>query len=227
MVFVRFQIDWNVWRVPGPLANGSNAPPLPLNESTQLDFWPRYSPDGKRIAFISRRSGTTEVWTSDSDGTNPARLTFLGRDDLEMNVTWSADAQHLAFTAPVGGNHDIYVIAAQGGFPERVTDTSEDERSPSFSQDGRWVYFTLRTSASEQQIWKVSRAGGPPVQVTSHGGLEAHESPDGRFLYFTEGAYRGPLGIWRMSLPNGAEEKIVNQGDARRWDTGRASATSR
>jgi Tol biopolymer transport system component/DNA-binding winged helix-turn-helix (wHTH) protein len=219
MVFVRFQLDWNVWRVPGPFANASDMSARRLIDSTQLEFSPRYSPSGNRVAFISRRSGTTEVWTSDSDGSNPARLTFLDRDDMEMDVAWSPDGQHLAFTPPVGGSHDIHILSVQGGFPERVTTTPEDERLPSFSHDGRWIYFTVRKGGSDGEIWKVSRAGGPPVRVTRHGGLEARESPDGRFLYFTkriQGA--GPLGIWRMSLANGNEEKIVDHGEAQRWD---------
>ncbi len=226
MVYVRYLLDWNIWRIPGPLANRSDTPPVRLIESTQLDFFPRFSPDGKRIAFISRRSGTTEVWTSDSDGTNQARLTFRDRDDvddIETHVTWSADGQQLAFTALAGGNRDIYLIAAQGGFPGRMTTTPEDERFPSFSRDGRWIYFTSRKSGSEQ-IWKVSRAGGTPVQVTQHGGVEAYESPDGQFLYFTKRLnYLGEAGIWRMLLPAGEEEKVLEHGSALHWgvhDTG-------
>jgi Tol biopolymer transport system component/DNA-binding winged helix-turn-helix (wHTH) protein len=220
LVFARFQLDWNVWRVAGPLANRPEASPRRIIDSTQLDLLPRYSPDGKNIAFISRRSGTTEVWTARSDGTSPVRLTFLGRDDLEMDVDWSPDGQQLVFTASsAGGNYDMYLIAAQGGLPERVTATPEDERFPSFSRDGRWIYFTSRKGGREPQIWKRPRAGGTTVQVTRHGGVAGRESPDGRFLYFAKrDETGGPLGIWRMSLTSGHEEQIVEQGVPRWWD---------
>jgi len=219
MAYVRFQVDWNVWRVPRPLTTGVGASAHRLIDSTQLESSPRYSPNGKRIAFISRRSGTTEVWTSDSDGGNATRLTFLDRDDLEMDVAWSPDGEHVAFTSMIEGSHDIHIVAAQDGFVERVTATPEDERLPSFSQDGQWIYFASRNGASVHEIWKVSRAGGAAVRVTRNGGVEARESPDGRFLYFTKGRHQpGPVGIWRKRLPDGEEEKIVDHGDAQRWD---------
>jgi Tol biopolymer transport system component len=219
MVYVRFEVDWNVWRVPGPLTTSPDAPAHRLIDSTQLESSPRFSPNGKRIAFISRRSGSTELWVADSDGNNPTQLTFLDRDDLEMDVAWSPDGQHLAFTSTIEGGHDIHIVSAQGGFAERVTATVEDERFPSFSHDGQWIYFATRKGGSAHQVWKVSRAGGQPVQVTQNGGLEARESPDGRFLYFTKGRNQpGPPGIWRKRLPDGEEEKIADHGDAQRWD---------
>jgi Tol biopolymer transport system component len=122
------------------------------------------------------------------------------------------------FTSPVDGTHDLYVVASQGGLPERLTATPADERFPSFSRDGRWIYFTQRTDGTDQ-VWKISRSGGAAVQVTRQGGIDAHESPDGRFLYFAKGSYtEGRLGIWRMALPDGSEEKVLDHGESARWD---------
>lgn len=218
LVFTRFLTDWNVWRVSGPMGQDQAMAPRRLIDSTQLDFFPRYSPDGARIAYVSQRSGATEVWTSDAEGANPLRLTFLDRDDLTKSVAWSPDGRELVFTSLVDGARDLYVIASQGGLPERITATPGDERLPRFSRDGRWLYFTRQTSG-EEQIWKAPRSGGPAVQVTKHGGADAYESPDGRFLLFTKGSFlAGRFGIWRMSLPDGDEEKLVEAGDVNRWD---------
>jgi dipeptidyl aminopeptidase/acylaminoacyl peptidase len=146
------------------------------------------------------------------------RLTFLERDDLAKSVAWAPDGRELVFTSLVDGARDLYVIASQGGLPERLTTTPTDERLPRYSRDGRWIYFTKLTNGAEQ-TWKVSRSGGPPVQVTTHGGADANESPDGRFLFLTKGSFSaGRLGIWRMSLPDGEPEKLVETGDANRWD---------
>ena len=216
MVYVRIQMDWNVWRLRGPLAT-SVASPARLVESTQIDTLPQYSPDGRKIAFISNRSGMYEIWLSDSDGSNPARLTFLDRNDLGMAAAWSFDSDYLAFSAAVEGNADLYLIPAKGGFPSRVTRTSEDERYPSFSRDGRWIYFSSRRSGSDQ-VWRVARKGGTPVQMTRNGGIDAKESPDGRFLYFTKAAFEvGQPGIWRKPLPDGTEERIADSGQALQW----------
>ena len=162
MVYVRIQIDWNVWRLPGPLATSVSSP-VRLVESTQIDTRPQYSADGRKIAFISNRSGMDEIWLSDSDGSNAARLTFLDRNDLGLTAAWSFDSEYLAFSAAVEGNADLYLIPAKGGFPSRVTRTSEDERYPSFSRDGRWIYFSSRRSGSDQ-VWRVARKGARPCR---------------------------------------------------------------
>jgi Tol biopolymer transport system component len=217
MVYVRGQFDSNIWRTPGPLATGAATPPARFVESTQLDFVPQFSPDRGTIAFISRRSGTTELWTSSSDGANLTRLTFLEQDDLEMNFAWSPDGREIVLTAWAGGNRDIHVIPAHGGNPERITTTPAHERFPSFSRDGRSIYFTSRQSGADE-IWKVSRSGGSPMQVTRHGGVEAHEAADGRALYFTKAVnYTLPQGIWRTSPVGGEEEMILDRGFSQQW----------
>ena len=217
MVYARGQFDSNIWRTPGPLATGAATPPVRFVESTQLDFVPQFSPDGSTIAFISRRSGTTELWTSSSDGTKLARLTFLEHDDLDMNFAWSPDGREIALTAWAGGNREIHVIPAHGGNTERITTTPAHERFPSFSRDGRSIYFTSRQSGRDE-IWKVSRSGGSPMQVTRHGGIEAYESADGRALYFTKALnYRLPQGIWKTSPLGGEEAMIVDRGFSQQW----------
>ncbi|MBV9676886.1 MAG: PD40 domain-containing protein [Acidobacteriaceae bacterium] len=55
---------------------------------------------------------------------------------------------------------------------------------PSWSPDGRWLYFKSQRSGSDQ-IWKIPAAGGAPVQLTRHGGSEAFASPDGKLIYYT------------------------------------------
>ena len=175
MVYVRGQFDSNIWRTPGPLTTGAATAPVRFIQSTQLDFMPRFSPDRRTIAFISRRSGTTELWTSSSDGANLTRLTFFEQDDPKMDFAWSPDAWELALTVWAGGDREIHVIPAQVGNPERITTTPAHERFPSFSGDGRSIYFTSRPSGADE-IWKGSRSGGSPMQVTRHGGVEAHES---------------------------------------------------
>ena len=216
LVYVGIHIDWNVWRLPGPLARPGTAASR-LVASTQIDANPLYSPDGAKIAFISNQSGMHELWLADANGANPTRLTFLDSNNIGMTASWSYDSQHLVFSAAVDNNADIYVIPATGGFPRRVTQTAEDERFPSFSRDGRWIYFSSRKSGSDQ-VWRVPRGGGPSVQITQNGGIDARESPDARFLYFTKALLQvGPQGVWRKPLPSGSDEKIADAGQAMQW----------
>ena len=70
------------------------------------------------------------------------------------------------------------------------------------SQDGRWIYF-VSTSSGSHQIWKVSSAGGPAVQVTRSGGWNAFESADGRLLYYAKQFVDAE--IWRVPTGGGEE----------------------
>ena len=72
---------------------------------------------------------------------------------------------------------------------------------PSWSNDGKWIYFASNRSG-ELQIWKVPRSGespsDPAVQVTKEGGFRPIQSRDGKYLYFAKG--RGRRGLWRLEL---------------------------
>jgi Tol biopolymer transport system component len=98
-----------------------------------------------------------------------------------------------------------------------TTDPAEDA-IPSWSRDGRWIYFeSARTGL--RQIWKVPSGGGQAIQVTSAGGFAAEESSDGRYLYYSKSEEDGR--IWRMPLNGGSEELVRSEplpfGYARCW----------
>jgi dipeptidyl aminopeptidase/acylaminoacyl peptidase len=78
---------------------------------------------------------------------------------------------------------DIYLVPSEGGAPRRLTTEPSLEGRPSWSQDGRWIYF-YSTRTGEQEIWKMPVEGGRAVQVISGGGHESFESPDGKQLYY-------------------------------------------
>jgi Tol biopolymer transport system component len=99
------------------------------------------------------------------------------------------------------------VIDAGGGTPRVVTHGNYNDIVPSWSADGRFIYFGSNRSGF-WQIWKTPSDGsGSAVQVTTVGGMVGMESTDGRWLYFTR--YAGP-GIWRRSTAGGPERKIFD-----------------
>src|SRR4029453_18823365 len=137
-----------------------------------------------KIAFVSGRSGTQEIWLCASDGSNPVRLTSMGGPTV-VGPQWSPDGRRIAFFATTGsaGTYVTYVADADGGHPSRVTRTEgELEALPNWSRDGRSLYLTSGRSGS-LQIWKMSLEGGDPVQLTRGGGAEGSESPDAPIIY--------------------------------------------
>ena len=90
-----------------------------LVASSRWDMDGVYSPDGKRIAFGSDRSGTFEIWICNSDGTNQLQLTSLAGAD-SGTPKWSPEGKTIAFDARVAGHGDIFIISADGGSPRRL-----------------------------------------------------------------------------------------------------------
>lgn len=250
LAFVRNLWDVDVYRQVGAAA-------APFLESTFGELEAHHSPDGRRIAFQSDRVGDVmEVWLADADGSNPVRLT-RGPGRRQQAPRWSPDGLSIAFDSQAEDGHfDVWTIGVDGSGSRQVTHDPTDEKTPSWSRDGRFVYFeSNRTGRSE--VWRAPPAGGAWEQVTHEGGCNAHESPDGRTLYYmrtctsdallarsTAGGQErmilqcvdgwsyavGPQGIFHVDCSS-PEAPVPSQHILRHWDAatgqGRAVAHSR
>jgi serine/threonine protein kinase len=202
LAYTKVLDDWNIWRLKIPAADERH-PPMKLIYSTQAEDSPQYSPDGKRIAFSSNRSGSYEIWICDSEGKNPAPVTSIGGPSTG-SPRWSPDGQRIAFDSLVGGKSDIYVVPADGGPAKCLTGNYKAGAVlPSWSRDGEWIYF-----ASEEQVWKLPIFGGEPVQVTRDGGWLPRASLDGKFIYYMHWVASG-LSIRRVPVQGGEEAEVV------------------
>jgi Tol biopolymer transport system component/DNA-binding winged helix-turn-helix (wHTH) protein len=213
LVYTRFLNDLNIWRVPGPNSPDRNSPPAKLIASTRYDSESQFSPDGKRIVFNSNRSGKFELWTCDAEGHDCEQLTFLD-GAIPGSPRWSPDSRSVAFDSPNAGNSNIYVIDLGAGPPRLITSEPSADVRPSWSRDGRWIYFGSNRSG-EWQIWKSPRQGGRAVQVTgAKGAREAFESLDGKFIYY---AKLGAPGIWKIPAEGGDEMRVLQEGAISLW----------
>jgi Tol biopolymer transport system component len=87
---------------------------------------------------------------------------------------------------------------------------------PSFSRDGKFVYFASDRTG-DWQVWKVPVAGGPEIQVTNRGGFAALESPDGN-IYYSKSDGSNPE-IWRLPISGGAEAAVSPLVRPRTWSS--------
>jgi Tol biopolymer transport system component/tRNA A-37 threonylcarbamoyl transferase component Bud32 len=178
LAFTRYTSRPNIYRLQ---LGGS---PTPLIESSSTNRFAQYSPDGRRIAFESGRAGDRhEIWLADADGSNPTRLT-RGPGHYQGSPRWAPDGRTIAFDSRSDdGQWDIWTIGIDGLGLRQVTHDPLCAIVPSFSRDGRWIYFgSNRTGRHE--VWRVAAAGGTDEQVTHEGGSVPVESFDGRTLYY-------------------------------------------
>ena len=164
---------------------------------------PQSSPDGKKLAFMSDRSGSLEIWTSNQDGSSLVKLTNLGSCG---SPRWSPDSRWIAFDTKPAGRPAIYIVPASGGQPVSLVQEESENMVPSWSNDGRWIYFAS-SRTGQDQVWKVPASSGEAVQVTRTGGFAAVESYDGRTLYYAKTRRENPE-IWQIPVQGGPETLV-------------------
>jgi Tol biopolymer transport system component/DNA-binding winged helix-turn-helix (wHTH) protein len=205
--------DANIWRIDVASAAEGKQSPTKVIASTRHEAGPHVSPDGTRIAFHSDRSGSFEIWVCDAAGANLVQVTSFG-GPMVGAPRWSPRGREIAFDIVENGHSNIHVVNVEGLRPRRVTTEPSDEVVPSWSADGRWIYFSSnRTGRSE--VWKVPAAGGPAVQVTTRGGFAAFESNDGQFLYYSDGV--ASAGLWRVPTSGGRASRLLDFPTAGYW----------
>jgi eukaryotic-like serine/threonine-protein kinase len=194
-----------IWRMRGRRSSPADRVPQRLIASQWNDLGAAYSPDGRRIAFASDRSGTQGVWVSDEHGANPVPLTASFSSLGGGGSPWSPDGRRIVFFSKESGSWDLYLVDSKGGRPRRLTHERSAEGAGSFSRDGRFVYF-FSDRSGQLRIWKMPVDGGPARQVSQRAGYYAQESWDGRSVYFSDPHEHG---IWKVPVEGGEETLVV------------------
>jgi serine/threonine protein kinase len=215
LAFQHMFANVDVWRIPiSAMQKVGQLSALIASTREDIVRANAFSPDGRKIAFTSGRSGPHAVWIANADGSSPSLL-FGGSEYLSGSPAWSPDGKWVAFDTRKDGNAQVYVISADGGDPRRLTHDSFDDMVPYWSHDGKWIYFGSN-HGERFEIYKISPGGGPVLQVTHTGGWSAQESDDGRFLYYQRN--RGGDGpLLRAPVQGGPEVQILPTVGERVW----------
>jgi Tol biopolymer transport system component len=203
LAFVRSGASLGIYRLE------VSRPAVAVVVSSFNDWNPHLSPDGSRIAFQSDRAGGgDEVWLAAADGSNPTQLTH-GPGLWQGSPRWSPDGRRIAFDSyGEDGQWDIWTIDADGGSLRRLTSDPAAHNSPTWSHDGRFVYFSSDRAGTET-IWRVPLAGGTEEQVTHTGGGRCEEAADGKTLFFQRATvWDSPL--LAVSLASGQERTVID-----------------
>lgn len=113
---------------------------------------PRFSPDGSKVLFVSKRTKNKDIWVMGVDGGLQTQLTNDPKDD--ENPYWSPDGKRIVFASNRTGNFDLWVMNADGTQVRQLTSNPTDERQPCWSS-GNYLYFTRELSSSQSNIFRI------------------------------------------------------------------------
>jgi Tol biopolymer transport system component/DNA-binding winged helix-turn-helix (wHTH) protein len=199
LVYLQSSTNTNIWQLD---LQRSPAQAHKLIVSSARQESASISPDGRRIAFESDRSGPLEIWVCDSDGSNVLQLTYFG-DITTGSPRWSPDGGLIAFDSRFGGESNLYTVDPAGGVPAKLNIDVSDNSQPSWSPDGKWIYFTQGDDTGEPSVWRVPSQGGHAAQLASVPAAVPLASSDGQYVYF----FRKKK-LWRMMADGSSPEEV-------------------
>ena len=216
-----------------PIAGSSSTPATRLTSGPAFDMQPRFSPDGKRIAFTSDRDGLWNIWTIDADGKNPKQVSKERRWFIN-SPTWSADGnyifarRHFVQTRSLGAG-EIWMFHASGSEGLQVTDKNgwqKDAGEPAISPDGKYLYYSKDVTPGQQfeynkdpngTIYAVIRrdlhTGHERSFVSIQGGsVTPRPSPDGKSLAYVRRVRLGSQ-LFVRDLDTGRDRSVFDHLD--------------
>ena len=193
----RFDADWDVFTM---AADGSDV--RQLTDVSGVFGLPVYSPDGSKIAFMSDREGTVDVWVMNADGSDPVNLTAFDDSTLDdYHPTWSPDGSQIAFVrgrVPPGGPGKLWVIDADRSNGHVLLDTPLAS-FPTWSPDGTRIAFETG-DWPDVRVQMLELSSGAVTDVVA-GHLPSWSPDSTRLLItFTEGS--GGFGVVDLDAPN-------------------------
>ncbi|HEX5181574.1 MAG TPA: amidohydrolase family protein [Allosphingosinicella sp.] len=212
-----------------PIAGGT---PTRIAEGLAYEQQPRFSPDGRRIAFVSDRGGGDNIWIMNADGSDKRPLT---KEDFRLlnQPSWSPDGRFIAakkhFTTgrSLGtGEVWLYHVSGGGGVPlvKRPNEQYQKELGePIYAPDGKAIYFTRNVTPggvfeyaqnSNTDLFDIERYDLDTGEVTTAvsgvgGSVRPTPSPDGRKIAFVR-RERARSKLYVKDLVSGEERKVYD-----------------
>ncbi|MEO8277014.1 MAG: amidohydrolase family protein [Thermoanaerobaculia bacterium] len=206
-----------------PIAGGKASR---LTSGPAWDVQPRYSPDGRTIAFTSDRNGIDNLWAVDADGKN-ARAITAEKDVYVRSPDWTPDGRFLVARREPGDTGgippvELFIYHRDGGSGVKLTDgdATSNAAGPVASSDGRFIYFSRRQRGFtyipnlQDGLWQVARydrRNSTVSQITEGfgGGARPAISHDGAWLVYIS-RRDGDTVLVRRDVATGAEKILAS-----------------
>ena len=193
------------------VADSDGYNPQVVARSRESLLSPAWSPDGRKIAYVSFESGNSNIYVQDIT-TGSRQLVESHSKGINGAPAWSPDGTKLAVSLSYVGNPEIFLLDLASRKETRLTNNLAIDTEPSFSADGQSIYFTSDRSG-RPQIYRMSASGGSPERVSFQGqnNAEASVSYDGKQIAMVQGngnVYR--IAIMDRSL--GGQVRFISPG---------------
>lgn len=212
-----------------PIAGGT---PTRIAEGLAYEHQPRFSPDGRRIAFTSDRGGGDNIWVMNVDGSDKRQVT---KEDFRLlnQPSWSPDGKFIVakkhFTTGRSlGTGEVWLYHVSGGsgvqLVKRASETLQKELGePIYAADGKGIYYTRNITPgpifeyaqnSRTDLFDIERYDIDSGEVTTvasgvGGSVRPTPSPDGKSIAFVRREH-GKTTLWVKSLTSGEQRKIYD-----------------
>lgn len=170
-----------------------------------LSYFPRWSPDGSQIAFISEQSGFNEIWLVRPDGEGLRRLTHAGMDFSD--IAWSPDGARLACTVNRRGAFDLALVDSQSGELSILRPCLGVHARPCWSPDGKFLTFEYEDPSSPPDLYRLDLETKQATQLTFSNlpalAVNSLVIPE-QVIYTSYDGLEIPAFLYRPARPNGA-----------------------
>jgi Tol biopolymer transport system component len=155
------------------------------------DVNPVWSPDGRRIAFSSNRTGVHDLYVKPANDPAGSETVLFQNAQPKSAYDWSPDGRLLLFHSvdPKRG-FDIMALPFDSdgkpqGEPQAVVRTDFDEHSAKFSPEGKWIaYVSIKTGRDEVYVEPLAHRAGGEIRISTDGGDQVRWRPDGKELFY-------------------------------------------
>ncbi|MCD4690089.1 Tol-Pal system beta propeller repeat protein TolB [bacterium] len=146
-------------------ADGSDPKRLTSGRSTESS--PCWSPDERRVAFVSDRAGAPQIYVMSASGGTPRRVTLHG--NYNTSPDWSPKGDLIVYTSRISGVYQICTVDVKSGEVTRLTTGSGQKEDPSWARDGRHVVYSMK-QGSKADLYMIDMYELEPVRLTSGAG---------------------------------------------------------
>ena len=200
-----------------------------ITSGMAFDSQPKFSPDGERIAFVSDRDGSEDLWIANADGSELGNLSSNGGTVEFASPSWSPDGTHVVASRTKWGlrTFELWAYHVDGGSGVQITeaksgsDTPSDERANAlgavYSPKGRYLYYARKDGGFDYDVrlplWQIVRLdlrNGSEDTLTGAQGSAMRPvlSPDGSLLTYVT-RYRGDSGLRLRDLQTGKDRWLA------------------